>query len=82
MRWFALLTPILLLAVGCGGSKAQEVEATASIAFIRDGQLRVMKADGTGQRALTRDRAERSSPARSPDGRKVAYAYDGGRSHS
>jgi Tol biopolymer transport system component len=38
----------------------------------------VMKADGTGQRALTRDRAEKASPAWSPDGRKVAYAYDGG----
>jgi Tol biopolymer transport system component len=78
MRWFALLTLIVLLAVGCGGSKAQEVKATGSIAFIRDGQLWVMKADGTGQRALTRDRAEKASPAWSPDGRKVAYAYDGG----
>lgn len=88
MRRFALLMAVVLLAAGCGGSKAQEVQATGSIAFIRDGQLWVMKADGTGQRALTRDRADKSSPAWSPaekaspawspDGRKVAYAYDRG----
>ena len=77
MRCFALLTLIALVAAGCGGSEAEEVEVTGSIAFIRDRQLWVMNADGSGQRALTRDSAEKWSPAWSPDGRRIAYASSG-----
>ncbi len=77
MRRFALVALSVVSALGCGGSKAQETEATGRIAFVRGGQLWVMRADGSGQRGLTRDRAEKFSPAWSPDGHRIAYASSG-----
>ncbi len=76
MRWFALLTLIVLSATGCAGSKSQETEPTGTIAFVRKrddepkAQLWVMRADGTGQRAVTQG----ETPAWSPDGRRIAYS--------
>ena len=85
MRWFALLTLSVLSAVGCAGSKAQETEATGTIAFLRGSwpttQLWVMSADGSGQRALKAGRTP-AAHAWSPDGRRIAYeADDGTRTH-
>jgi Tol biopolymer transport system component len=78
MRWFALLTLIVLSATGCAGSKSEETEPTGSIAFMRKrdyeskAQLWVMRADGTGQRALTQG----ATPAWSPEGRRIAYSRE------
>lgn len=73
MRWLALLTPIVLAAVVCGGSNAQEPIATGSIALVRGSNVWVMKADGTGQRSLIKGGA----PAWSRDGRQLTYGVRG-----
>jgi len=69
VRRLSLLTAMTLVAAGCAGSKAQETEATGTIAFVRGSQLWVMRADGSGQRALTRG----GTPVWSPDGRAIAF---------
>jgi Tol biopolymer transport system component len=73
MRWFALLTLSVLSAAGCAGPDAQEPELTGTIAFVRGGQLWVMRADGGSQRRLTRSPGSKSSPVWSPEGRRIAY---------
>ena len=72
------------MTTGCGGSNAGEAP-TGEIAFVhttnyRKGQLWLMTADGSEQRALTRDYelGFTGPPAWSPDGRLIAYPSDGG----
>jgi hypothetical protein len=73
MRWFALLTPIVLSAVVCGGSTAQAPETTGKIAFTRGADQVWMSADGSGQRPLTRIGA----PVWSPEGRLAFRVLSG-----
>jgi TolB protein len=74
---------VLLLIAGCGGSSKRAV----ALAFVssRDGayQLYTMSAGGHGQRRLTRDKGDASTPAGldyqvqpawSPDGTQIAFA--------
>ncbi|HET7855016.1 MAG TPA: LpqB family beta-propeller domain-containing protein [Gaiellaceae bacterium] len=46
----------------------------ARIAFVRAGDVHVVRADGTNQRALTSGAPEDSSPDWSPDGRELVFA--------
>jgi Tol biopolymer transport system component len=43
------------------------------IAFVRDGDIWAIQADGTGERRITSDAATDSSPAWSPDGKAIAF---------
>jgi Tol biopolymer transport system component len=72
MRWFALLTLFVLSATGCAGSNAEDADATGTIAFVRGNKVWVMRADGSGQRALTLG----GTPEWSPDGRRIAYVRE------
>jgi Tol biopolymer transport system component len=47
------------------------------IAFVRDGDIWVMNADGSHQRRLTHDRAIEGNPVWSPDGTKIAFQAGG-----
>ena len=74
---FALPLAALLLtssATGC----ARSADANAKIAFVSErddvnGEIYVMNADGSGQRRLTRNRADDDLAAWSPDGRRIAF---------
>jgi Tol biopolymer transport system component len=46
------------------------------IAYVKDGAVHVMRADGSGDRAVTRS-GEDSAPAWSPDGRRLSWVRDG-----
>lgn len=46
------------------------------IAYVKDGAIHVMRADGSGNRALTRGRKD-TAPAWSPDGRRLSWVRDG-----
>jgi polyisoprenoid-binding protein YceI len=48
----------------------------ARIAYARDGAIHVMRADGTGDRAVTRGGKD-SAPAWSPDGTRLSWVRDG-----
>lgn len=45
------------------------------IAFIRDGQVWVMNADGSGKHGLTTPRAEDDHPSWSPDGSRILFTH-------
>jgi len=63
-------------AVACGGSSAKVEKANGVVTFSRSGEIYVIRADGRGQRRLTRSRAKQIAPAGSPDGRRIAFASD------
>jgi hypothetical protein len=46
------------------------------IAYVKDGAVHVMRADGSGDRAITRSRKD-TAPAWSPDGRRLSFVRDG-----
>jgi Tol biopolymer transport system component len=46
------------------------------IAYVKDGAIHVMRADGSGDRALTRSRKD-AAPAWSPDGGRISFVRDG-----
>jgi dipeptidyl aminopeptidase/acylaminoacyl peptidase/polyisoprenoid-binding protein YceI len=46
------------------------------IAYVKDGAVHVMRADGSADRALTRGRKD-AAPAWSPDGRRLTFVRDG-----
>jgi polyisoprenoid-binding protein YceI len=46
------------------------------IAYVRDGAIHVMRADGSGDRRLTRGRKD-AAPAWSPDGARLSFVRDG-----
>jgi polyisoprenoid-binding protein YceI len=46
------------------------------IAYVRDGAIHVMRADGSGDRRLTRGRRD-AAPAWSPDGARLSFVRDG-----
>jgi polyisoprenoid-binding protein YceI len=46
------------------------------IAYVKDGAIHVMRADGSGDRRLTRGR-EDAAPAWSPDGARLSFVRDG-----
>jgi polyisoprenoid-binding protein YceI len=46
------------------------------IAYVKDGAVQVMRADGTAGRPLTRGRKD-AAPAWSPDGRRLSFVRDG-----
>ena len=69
MRLAPLVSAIALtLALG-GGSQAAGVESIARIAYVADGQVRVMNGDSSRSRAL----AEGTSPTWSPSGSVIAF---------
>lgn len=61
-----------------GGGWDPDWSATGEIVFIADGALRVIRADGTGERVLLSSEGGISRPAWSPDGTKVAFISGGG----
>ena len=60
------------LTTGGGYARPRWSPDGKSLAYLRNGQLSVMRADGTGQRRLTTRAA--AGPAWSPDGRWLAFA--------
>jgi Tol biopolymer transport system component len=52
------------------------VARRALIVFSRGGDVWLMRADGSGQRRLTRGSAEELEPAFSPDGRSILFSSD------
>jgi Tol biopolymer transport system component len=46
------------------------------IAYVKDGAVHVMRADGSADRAVTRGRKD-AAPAWSPDGRRLTFVRDG-----
>jgi polyisoprenoid-binding protein YceI len=46
------------------------------IAYVKDGAIHIMRADGSADRALTRGRKD-AAPAWSPDGRRLTFVRDG-----
>ena len=68
------LVAVLPLAVAAGGGSDLS-ESTGKIAFVRNCSIFVMKADGSGQRRLTRPPRDRcdSGEAWSPEGSRLAF---------
>lgn len=78
LRLLPSLAAILLAAALPVTAAATFPGADGAIAFVRDGDIWTINADGTGRQQVTSGPASDSTPQWSPDGREIAFTRWGG----